>query len=437
MKPKAYVLVSGSGVAGPVTAYWLTRAGCKVTLVERAPTLRHNGQGVDIRGAGVEIVRRMGVEEEIREQITKEEGLVFVNEDNVIEAKFPVTDADKGGGISFTSDIEILRGNLTRIFWEATKDRVDYVFDTAITEFEEDATGVFVKLSHEDHQRRYDLVVAADGLFSRPRALMMKSLTSRDAPIASLDGFCCTFTLSRTKEDTGFSRWFNVPGRRSILIRPVTPDTSSAYMTVIVPGAERAAMRVLIRSTADRQRAFFRENFANAGWEGPRMLAAMDKAGDFYFQELAQVKMETWVSPLGRGVCVGDAAHCPSPLTGMGTTVAIVGPYVLAGEVARQIRVAESAGREAARPVDMKKACDDWEAIMRPWVLRAQKIPPGVPWIANPETKWGIWLLCKIVGFAAWSGLADKFGGSLDPPAKFEQMPEYDFASRERSPGEF
>ena len=150
--------------------------------------------------------------------------------------------------------------------------------------------------------------------------------------------------------------------------------------------------------------------FADAGWETPRLLAGMDDSDDFYMQSVAQVKLESWSK--GRMGLVGDAAYCPSPISGMGTTVAFVGAYVLAGEIAKC-------------GADYKKAFEGYESLMRPFVVKAQKLPPGAPGIANPETAWGIKVFNGVLGFVSWSGLSGLLGGFGGPKADGIVLPEY------------
>jgi hypothetical protein len=118
----------------------------------------------------------------------------------------------------------------------------------------------------------------------------------------------------------------------------------------------------------------------------------MDESEDFYMQEIAQVKMEKWSE--GRVALVGDAGYCPSPISGMGTSLAIIGAYILAGEL-------------AACKGDWEKGLDGYEEKMRPFVTKAQKLPPDAPGIGNPQTEWGIVILNSIIGFVSWSGLAN------------------------------
>ena len=109
------------------------------------------------------------------------------------------------------------------------------------------------------------------------------------------------------------------------------------------------------------QKALVAERFAGAGWEVPRLIAAMYAADDFVLDSMCQVHLPTWSH--GRVVLLGDAAWSPTPLTGLGTTLALVGAYVLAGEL--------------ALTDDLPTALRRYEEVLRPYVTTAQKLPPG------------------------------------------------------------
>ncbi|CAO1600439.1 hypothetical protein XANCAGTX0491_004128 [Xanthoria calcicola] len=102
----------------------------------------------------------------------------------------------------------------------------------------------------------------------------------------------------------------------------------------------------------------------------------MGEAPDFYFHSIQQIKMARWSQ--GRVICIGDAAHAPTPLTGMGTSLAIIGAYVLAGELSKL-------GSEAEHP---SQAMTAYEEIFRPFVEKCQKLPYFVPGIVHPATAW-------------------------------------------------
>lgn len=159
------------------------------------------------------------------------------------------------------------------------------------------------------------------------------------------------------------------------------------------------------------QKARMHEFFADSGWGASRVLAGMDKTYEFYMSSIARVKLDSWSK--GRMGLIGDAAYCPSPISGTGPSVAIVGAYVLAGELAKY-------------GTDYEKACVGYEGLMRPFANKAQKLPPGASAIVNPETAWSISVLNEVLGFVSWSGspgLLERFGG---PPADGIVLPEYE-----------
>lgn len=410
MASKGSILISGAGIAGPTIAHFLSQSGFHCTIVERAPAPRPGGQSVDVRGHGLTVIQRMGLEEAIRSRTTNEKGLRFVDADNTCKAEFPVND-----GEGFTGEIEIMRGDLAEVLYDATKgmEGVEYVFNESISRIKEVEGGVEVQFEHGLSARKFDAVVACDGWASRTRKLAFGEQPSRDS-VKDLGQWAAWFTLPRHETDTGWARWYNAPGKRMILLRP-DKDKVSRVSLWIMPGSKIREMDSIARASTEDQTTYWKHLFHDAGWESDRVLKGLDQAQDFYMQKIAQVKASSWSS--GRVVLAGDAGYCPSPISGMGTTVALVGAYTLAREI-------------AASPRDLKSAFEKYEHRMRPFVDVAQKLAPGAPSLANPQTSTGIWLLHLFLGFVAWSGIMEKMGSSFSPPAKAMELPEYKFEGK-------
>src|SRR3954452_25055477 len=161
------VLISGAGIAGPALASWLTRRGFAVTVVERAPSPRSGGQAVDLRGAARTVAERMGVLDDVRALGVDQRGIAWVRGDGSIAARMA---ADAFGGEGIVSEIEVLRGDLAAVLHDATRADTEYVFGDSTTALDEDADGVTVTFERSA-QRRFDLVVGADGSHSAVRAL--------------------------------------------------------------------------------------------------------------------------------------------------------------------------------------------------------------------------------------------------------------------------
>lgn len=401
------VLISGAGIAGPILAYWLTQSsGVQCTVVERAPQLRVAGQQIDVRGAGAEIVKRMGLDSAVRSRTTGEKGMEFINTNGVARAKFPV---DMDGGRSFTSDLEILRGDLAEVFYDASKDTARYIFDDHITGINEDASGITVEFANA-RATRYDLVVAADGMRSKTRKLVFGP--DQASTYRSLNQYTAFFTTPAMDPEQTWAQWYNAPGGRTILTRPIKKSKTYSSCLSIMGQACSGYEKMDISSQKDLMQRLF----TGAGWEADTVVKGMRECDDFYMQEIAQVKLPRWSK--GRVALLGDAGYCPSPISGMGTTLAIVGAYVLAGEILQH--------RD-----DIPAAFDEYEKKMRPLVEGAQSLPPGAPALANPQSAWGIWILYTILSFAAWSGLAKFMSGLAGPDAASRfTLPEYDFDSK-------
>jgi 2-polyprenyl-6-methoxyphenol hydroxylase-like FAD-dependent oxidoreductase len=360
-------LIAGASIAGPTLAYWLNRYGWRTTIVERAPRLRTGGQSVDLKGPGLEVIRRMGLEEQVRAAHPGELGLEFVGPHGQVLARFPVGDAS---GMSLTSELEILRGDLAELLVSATADSTECRFGDRITSVQQDDDTVLAAFENAPAER-FDLVVAADGIGSATRHLLF----SDEAVVRSLGVEATWATIPRTASDTDWWRWFNAPGG-TISLRP---DRYGTMRVIIVRTLTRKEKRgTADRRTPDQQRALLRHTFAGAGWETDRVLAALADVDDLYTEMLGQVRAPRWSH--GRVALVGDAAYCPSPMTGMGTTLAVVGGYVLAGQIA-------SHGA-------LRDGLDGYERIMRPWVQQVHKLPPpGMPRMANPTSRAGVALV--------------------------------------------
>jgi 2-polyprenyl-6-methoxyphenol hydroxylase-like FAD-dependent oxidoreductase len=318
------VLISGAGVAGPALAYWLTGSGYQVVLVELADGIRPGGQTVDLRGAGRTIVERMGLLDQLRARSLDQRGMRWVRADGQVRAEMPV-EAFHGNGM--VSQLEILRGDLAEVLYQATAAHADYRFGTRITELaQEDAqenTEQTVATSSDGTTMRADLVVGADGPHSTVRRL---AFGPEEEFVKPLGGYHAWFTAPDTVGLNGWYQMYQAPGGLNASLRP-SHDPAIAKAGL----AFRSEPLRYDRADLDQQRELLATRFAGAGWQSDALVAAAREADDFYFDAFAQVHMDSWSS--GRVTLVGDAGYCASPLSGMGTSLALVGAYVPGGRV--------------------------------------------------------------------------------------------------------
>jgi 2-polyprenyl-6-methoxyphenol hydroxylase-like FAD-dependent oxidoreductase len=357
----SHALISGAGIAGPALAHQLAARGWQTTVVERFPERRDEGHNIDVRGAAREVVARMGIDDDVRAANTTEVGMRFVNDDGSAAASFPMDDSGRREGI--TAELEILRGELSRILIEHTRDTTEYRFDTYIADLTDHGNHVTAVLD-DDTTIDADLVVIAEGLRSRNRNLVMP------VAVTDLDMYIAYLTIPRQESDDRWWNWQHVPESRSIHLRPDNLGTTRAMMSFM------STVRGLEDLGRDDQIGILRKTFADAGGAAPRILARLDDA-PMYFDAIGQVRAPRWSK--GRVVLLGDAAFCPSPVGGGGSSLALIGAYVLAGELSRTDDVHTALGR--------------YEQFMRPHVADAQDVRPAVLRRANPRTRAGIRVL--------------------------------------------
>ena len=349
------VLISGAGIAGPALAHWLAGNGYRLVVVEAAPSMRPGGQTVDLRGAGRDVVARMGLLEAMTERSLFQRGIAWVRSDGTRRAQMPV-EAFDGNGI--VSELEILRGDLTDVLYQATRDAVEYRFGTRISALEQDADGVGATLT-DGNVVQADLVVGADGPHSAVRQL---AFGPEEQFIRRLGGYNAWFTAPDMVGLDGWYLMFQAAGGLNASLRP-SHDAATAKAGL----AFRSEPIEYDRRDPDAQRALLADRFRDAGWYCDELLSAAAESDDFYFDDFVQVHMDTWSS--GRVTLCGDAGYCASPLSGMGTSLALVGAYVLAGELGPAAAL-DAAGIEAA----LRR----YEKVMRPYVDRCQDLPAGL-----------------------------------------------------------
>jgi 2-polyprenyl-6-methoxyphenol hydroxylase-like FAD-dependent oxidoreductase len=309
------VLISGAGVAGPALAFWLVRRGFQVTVVERAPSLRPGGYKVDVRGAATEVLKRMELHGAAAEADTGMRQITYVKPDGRPIATLPADLIMGRRG----DDLEIMRGDLGQILYDATAADVEYVFGDSITSLTEGADGVSVSFE-SGAARRFDHVVGADGLHSVTRRLVLG-----EVPLRHLGAYISIFSVPNSLRIDREEMMFPRPGRLlfAYAVGPSAPARAGFAFASEELGLDR-------RDVAGQKRAL-RDAFGGLGWQSDTFLAALDRADDFYFDAMSQVELPRWSS--GRVVLLGDAAHCPAPASGQGTSLALVGAYVLASSM--------------------------------------------------------------------------------------------------------
>ncbi|MGY4710894.1 FAD-dependent monooxygenase [Mycolicibacterium sp. CBM1] len=355
------VLISGASIAGPVLAYWLTRRGFDVTVVERAPVLRKTGgHAVDLFRPAMNISEQMGVVDQVQERATGTTRLILQR-----TAGRPPVDVDylKLLGVMSDRHVEIMRDDLSQIYYDAGRDHVEYLFGDQITAIADDGIVDFAHAS----RRRYDIVVGADGLHSGVRQLVFGPDSGHSHFLGSyLAVLSVPKELARDGESTNFldvRRWAMIytadhldDARAVFLFRPEQPLDYH-------------------HRDAARQRELLRAAYAGLNPTVDRWLAELDGPSAFYFDSITQLELTSWSR--GRVTLVGDAGYCPGPAVGGSTSLAVLGAYVLAGEL-------ERAGGDHA------SAFAAYEAVMADPVRHSRAFARTVARTLVPQSEFGV-----------------------------------------------
>ncbi|MYS92405.1 MULTISPECIES: FAD-dependent monooxygenase [Streptomyces] len=358
---KRTVLISGASISGPALAYWLHRSGFAVTVVEKAGALRDGGYPIDVRGTAIEVVRRMGILPHLQDAHIDSRRFTFLNADGSEVAS--LTPRAVAGGVE-GQDLEVRRGDLAANLYAIVRDDVEFLFGDSIDTLDQSERGVEVRL-HSGQRRTFDLVVGADGMHSHTR----ESLFGPEEQFHRYLGYCfAIFTMPNT---FGLARelvLWNTPGKAAALYAVGDNDELHAFLNFHQPEPPVDALR-----DPDAQRDLVATIFAGAGWEVPGLIQAMRDADDLFFDTAGQIRMPHWSS--GRAALVGDAAYAPSFLTGQGTSLALVGAYMLANALAthRDYTAAFAAyERDMREFVAMNQALvDNGAATLFPTTVRA------------------------------------------------------------------
>lgn len=338
------VLISGAGIGGLALAYWLKRYGFNPTLIEKHPSLRSGGYKIDLRGVAIEIIKRMGIYAAIVENRTEITQAICVDKAG---NQLTQMSADLCGTRLEGVDLEIMRGNTCLIMREALGE-AECLFGDSITHISETSNGVYVEFE-KNEPRTFDIVVGADGLHSNVRKL-------------------CFGNESDFSQELGvYVSVFSVPNFLNLTACEIEYHSLRRFVNIYRDRQDIFAKVALAFSVekpfhsceAEEQKKLIEEVFANSGWEMPKILAAMRQSPDFYFDSMAQIHMPHWSK--GRITLLGDAAHSATPLSGQGTSLAIAGAYILAGELL------EAHG-------DYSTAFSRYENLMRPFAEKNQAL---------------------------------------------------------------
>jgi 2-polyprenyl-6-methoxyphenol hydroxylase-like FAD-dependent oxidoreductase len=392
------VLIVGAGIAGPTLAFWLQQAGFAPTLIEHTPALRTGGYVVDFWGLGYDIAERMGLAGDIeRSGYHMREVRVVGKRGERVAAFGTRVLGDLVGGRFVT----IGRSDLSRLLFETVQGTTETIFGDQIVGLCESTDGVQIQFERSA-ERRFDLVIGADGLHSQVRRL---AFGPQDRYEKQLGYTVAAFeTRGYRPRDEEVYVVHSMPGR--MLGRFALHDDRTLFLFVFATeGAATPATHDL-----PAQKAMLCELFGGGQWETGRILGELDRTQDLYFDRVGQIRMNRWSR--GRIALVGDAAFCVSLAAGQGTALAMTAAYVLAGELAK-----DEGGHE--------EAFGRYESVLRDFIAMKQRGAERFAAAFAPKTRWGLFLRNQVIKTLALSAIARlTFGREI---ADRLSLPEYDW----------
>ncbi|MCQ4200357.1 FAD-dependent monooxygenase [Streptomyces coelicoflavus] len=358
-RPARRVLISGASITGPALAHWLDRYGFEVTVVEKAAAVRGGGYAIDVRGTAREAVDRMGLLPALRKAHVDSQRITFV--DAAGEPVGSLQPEQLTGGETGV-DLEVRRGDLADALYTPLRDRVEFLFDDSIATLDDVGDAVHVVFD-SGLRRTFDLVVGADGLHSNTRRLVF----GPEEPFHRYLGHVFAgFTLPNEFGLAHEAVIWNEPGRSAVLYAHEPADRLHGFLTFTRDTPPFEAFR-----DPRAQRDLVAARFPERVWHLPRLVEGMREADDLFFDVVSQIHMRAWSH--GRVVLAGDAAHATSFISGQGSSVALVGAYVLAGELATH--------------ADHADAFAAYERLLRPFAERNQALATGGGSVVTPTTR--------------------------------------------------
>jgi len=362
------ILISGAGIAGTTLAFWLKKFGFNPTIIENSPALREGGYAIDFMGAGYDVAEKMEIIPALKSVDINFSKLVFVDNNNKEKGSMNYQKIKNFlNGRAFT----LLRSGLAKVIYQSLDKDVEIIFGDTITQIDQNEKEVVVTFQ-SGSTRTFDLVVGADGLHSNVRNLVFGDETQFEKYFGY---YTSSYTIDNFSLGNDTFSMYNVPYKQVAVYSKGETQTTTFF---IFSSPEKLSYQ---HHDIDKQKQILKSEFENSGWKCAELLSQIGSTKDFYFDTVSQIKMDNWHK--GRIALVGDAGYCPSLLSGKGSTLAMAGAYILAGEL-----------KQANG--DYKTAFEQYEILFKPFMEKKQKAARSFAKSFIPKSNFGIWLRNKI-----------------------------------------
>jgi 2-polyprenyl-6-methoxyphenol hydroxylase-like FAD-dependent oxidoreductase len=358
------ILISGAGIAGTTLAFWLKKFGFNPTIVESAPKLREGGYAIDFWGIGFDIAERMEIVPDLNKADLGISEISFVDKNNKRKSALNYEKLKK---LMNNRAVTLLRSDLAKIIYNRLDNGIEMIFGDAIVKIEQQETKVIVTFQ-SGKIRNFDLLVGADGLHSNVRNIVF----GNEEQFEKYYGYyTSSFTIKYGTLGSEEFEMYSVPGKQAAIY---SNNENKATIFFIFTSSQKLSYA---HHDVEAQKQILRNEFSTIGWKCPNLLAKMYTTDDFYFDVVSQIQMDNWSKD--RVSLVGDACDCPSLLSGQGSTLAMVGAYILAGELK------EASGNHTV-------AFAQYQNIFKPFIDNKQKIAQNFAKSFVAKSQFGIWM---------------------------------------------
>jgi 2-polyprenyl-6-methoxyphenol hydroxylase-like FAD-dependent oxidoreductase len=375
------ILISGAGIAGLTLANWLKKFGFNPTIVEQAPKIREGGYAIDFFGSGFDVAEKMQLLPDLERRDLKIQEMAFVDKNNKKHGGLDVFKIRKLVNGRFYN---LLRSDLSKVIYDHLDKNIEFIFGDTISNIEQKKEGVNITFK-SGSVRYFDLVIGADGLHSVVRSLVFGSESQFEKYFGY---YVSSFTIENYLNSQNNFLSYNVP-KKQVSIYSVAKNKLTALF--IFTSARKLSFD---HNDIEKQKQILRSEFNGLPWECPSLLKRLDEPSDFYFDSVSQIQMNQWSKQ--RVTLVGDACYCPSLLSGQGSTLAMVGAYVLAGEL-----------KDASGNYEI--AFRKYEDQLKSFIEKKQKLAETFAGKLIPKSQFGIWLRNSFENILSSSFLAKWF----------------------------
>jgi 2-polyprenyl-6-methoxyphenol hydroxylase-like FAD-dependent oxidoreductase len=300
--------------------------------------------------------------------------------------------------------VTLPRSDLSRFLLAKVENNMETIFGDEIVGLEQEKGCVRIALKQAG-ERRFDLVIGADGLHSSVRNLAFGPESQFEKHLGYT--VAAFETTGYRPRDEDVYLMYGEPGR--MLGRFTLHHDRTLFLFVFTADTGK------LPATLAAQKAMLHDLYGRGGWECGKILSELDRTHELYFDSVSQIKMQSW--SLGRVALVGDAAFCVSLLAGQGSALAMIAAYVLAGELSA------AHGRH-------EQAFASYEARLRSYIGKKQRAAEKFAGAFAPRTRLGLHFRNMVVNAFAIPGLA-RLGFGRDIADRIE-IPDYPWPALDR-----